>query len=101
MDKMVVNLPTLPSKPILGHYYLLKSNSAEEIFRKAMNMATQMDCTFRVWFGPWLGVIVQDKDDLRAVFKCCEKSFLYQFMPEFAHDGLVILNGELLTCEFH
>lgn len=93
MDRMVANLPSPKSLPLIGHYHLLFGSSAREFYDNAIRLSFDFDRTFKCWLGPVLTVIVQDKEHIRAVLQCYEKSFIYQFFPKFVHASLVMSKG--------
>lgn len=95
IDQLIVNLPTLPSKPIIGHLYLLAARNVNDIFRKFTDITFKFDTTFKLWFGPWLYVIVQDIDDLKIIFNSLELPNFYRFTSKFNHHRLSFDAGEI------
>lgn len=52
----------------------------------------------RAWFGPLLGVLITDPDDIQIVFKhenSQKKPFMYNFGKEWVGDGIITAETEV------
>lgn len=91
MQKSVADLPTFPSKPTSGLFHLLTSKDSKQVFKNVLDLDFKMDETFKLWASPFLIVVVQEKDDLKAVFQSVSKPLFYRFGPEVLRDSLGIM----------
>lgn len=96
IDKMLSNIPTLPSKPIIGHLHLIIGSSCEHIFERVVKVPFEKNETFKIWLGPYLTMIVQDKSDLKAIFQENEKPVFMKYSPEIMHEGILIAKGRII-----
>lgn len=93
MDRSVGELPTLPSKPIIGHFHLISSKNARQ---NLFDLIDNIDETFKLWFGPWLAIFVQEKDDVKIAFQSISKPLFYKFGPKSISNSLGIMTDGMV-----
>lgn len=94
MDRMVAALPSPQSKPVIGHLSHFLVPKAIDFYRKILDSSFEFDQTIKLWIGPILAVIIQDKDHIQAVLECVDKPIIYESLPVFSHNGLVTSKGD-------
>lgn len=94
MDRMVAALPSPPSKPVIGHLAMFCIPKAIDFNRKALDLSFEYSRSFKLWIGPLLGVIIQDKGHIQAVLERVDKAIVYETLPTFVHNGLLMAKGE-------
>lgn len=91
---MVAALPSPQSKPVIGHLSHFLVPKAIDFYRKILDSSFEFDQTIKLWIGPILAVIIQDKDHIQAVLECVDKPIIYESLPVFSHNGLVTSKGD-------
>lgn len=95
MDKMISNIPTLPSKPIIGHMHLVLSMNCKLIWDNFVDISFEMNETFKLWMGAYLMIVVQDKSDLKSILQESEKPPFMKYSPTFLHTGILLADGTI------
>lgn len=91
MDKSVANLPTLHlHSSYLGRFSFRAFAQFAKTFYKT---PFAMSHTFKYWIGPFLNVVVIDKQDLKVVFKCIDKPLCYKIFPDMMLASTYVRNG--------
>lgn len=97
MRECVANLRTFPSLPLVGHIHLFFGKNSKEFFDTFHRLCDHTRQTYKLWMGPRLLVVVQEKDDLKTVLtQCLDKPFLYKCLPRLAHGGIIMAEGEFM-----
>lgn len=93
----VSHIPSLPRMRKDSNRCLTASpfriGSKEWIFNRFIQSTYRLDRTYKIWIGPVLTVVVQEKDGIRAVLNGGGDKPLTYFLPEFGRNGLLSAHG--------